>query len=143
MTAPCFGDPAHCRCDAHRAARAERARPPERIRLQRTKGWRKPEGAIVVARPSRWGNPFIIAHALEAGMASDEAGARRLCVEAFTSCILRGEQSDWWFEKGRDRFEWMTEHLHELRGHDLACWCGVGLPCHGDVLLKLANEATP
>lgn len=31
---------------------------PERIQLRRTKGWRKPEGAVVVARPSRWGNPF-------------------------------------------------------------------------------------
>lgn len=31
---------------------------PQRIRLSRQKGWRKPEGAIVVARPSRWGNPF-------------------------------------------------------------------------------------
>lgn len=26
------------------------------IQLRRTKGWRKPEGAVVVARPSRWGN---------------------------------------------------------------------------------------
>ncbi|MFA4050644.1 DUF4326 domain-containing protein [Mycobacteroides chelonae] len=33
---------------------------PERIQLHRTKGWRKPEGAIVVSRPSRWGNPFRI-----------------------------------------------------------------------------------
>lgn len=31
---------------------------PERIQLRRTEGWRKPEGAIVVARPTKWGNPF-------------------------------------------------------------------------------------
>lgn len=31
---------------------------PERIQLRRTKGWRKPTGAVVVARPSQWGNPF-------------------------------------------------------------------------------------
>lgn len=28
--------------------------------------------------------------------------------------------------------------LPELRGKDLVCWCSP-LPCHGDVLLKLAN----
>lgn len=33
---------------------------PERIQLRRTKGWRKPEGAIVVARPTKWGNPFAV-----------------------------------------------------------------------------------
>lgn len=33
---------------------------PRRIQLRRTKGWRKPEGAIVVARPSKWGNPFRV-----------------------------------------------------------------------------------
>lgn len=31
---------------------------PERIQLRRVMGWRKPEGAIVVARPTKWGNPF-------------------------------------------------------------------------------------
>lgn len=31
---------------------------PRRIQLRRTKGWRKPEGAVVVSRPTRWGNPF-------------------------------------------------------------------------------------
>jgi hypothetical protein len=30
--------------------------------------------------------------------------------------------------------------LGELRGKDLACWCAP-LPCHGDVLLRLANAA--
>jgi hypothetical protein len=29
--------------------------------------------------------------------------------------------------------------LPELRGMDLACWCAP-LPCHGDVLLRLANQ---
>ena len=33
---------------------------PQRIQLRRTKGWRKPEGAIVVARPGKWGNPFTV-----------------------------------------------------------------------------------
>jgi hypothetical protein len=28
--------------------------------------------------------------------------------------------------------------LHELRGKDLVCWCAPK-PCHGDVLLRLAN----
>ena len=29
--------------------------------------------------------------------------------------------------------------LRELYGRDLVCWCAP-LPCHGDVLLRLANE---
>lgn len=28
----------------------------------------------------------------------------------------------------------------QLRGHDLACWCKPGAPCHADVLLELANR---
>lgn len=32
---------------------------PERIQLRRTAGWRKPAGAVTVARPTRWGNPFV------------------------------------------------------------------------------------
>jgi hypothetical protein len=31
---------------------------PNRVQLRRTKGWRKPEGAISVARPHKWGNPL-------------------------------------------------------------------------------------
>ena len=29
--------------------------------------------------------------------------------------------------------------VHELRGYDLVCWCAPE-PCHGDLLLRLANE---
>jgi hypothetical protein len=30
----------------------------------------------------------------------------------------------------------------ELRGRDLACYCALGEPCHGDVLLEIANESS-
>jgi hypothetical protein len=32
----------------------------------------------------------------------------------------------------------LLARLHTLAGHDLACWCAP-LPCHCDVLLRLAN----
>lgn len=31
-------------------------------------------------------------------------------------------------------------HGPELRGKNLACRCGIGDPCHADVLLELANR---
>jgi hypothetical protein len=33
----------------------------------------------------------------------------------------------------------LMDALHELSGRELICWC-TPLPCHGDVLLRLANE---
>ena len=32
------------------------SRPPQRIQRKRTRGWRMPEGAVYVGRPSKWGN---------------------------------------------------------------------------------------
>lgn len=28
----------------------------------------------------------------------------------------------------------------ELRGKTIACWCPINSPCHGDVLLEVAND---
>lgn len=36
---------------------------PHRVQLSRKKGWRKPENTVVVARPSKWGNPFRVGQA--------------------------------------------------------------------------------
>ncbi|MGX1809730.1 DUF4326 domain-containing protein [Nocardia sp. NPDC055321] len=33
---------------------------PERIQRQRTAGWRLPEDAVYVGRPTKWGNPFTV-----------------------------------------------------------------------------------
>jgi hypothetical protein len=41
-------------------------------------------------------------------------------------------------EKGQ-RVLWMLEHLHELEGLNLACFCGLDKDCHADVLLGFAN----
>jgi hypothetical protein len=37
--------------------------------------------------------------------------------------------------------ERLTKLQADLRGKNLACWCKIGEPCHGDFLLKLANES--
>ncbi|TDH57531.1 DUF4326 domain-containing protein [Mycobacterium eburneum] len=113
---------------------------PERIQLRRTKGWRKPAGAIVVARPGKWGNPFTVDGAIETGYATTEADAREFVVDVFRDWLTRGQQSDWWFLNGAGQHAWMTAHLGDLRGRDLACWCPLDRPCHADVLLELAND---
>lgn len=113
---------------------------PERIQLRRTKGWRKPEGAIVVARPSRWGNPFTIAMAIEAGYDNP----RRACVSHYRAWLEMHPYYNDAYDADRTTFDrtWIHEHIGELRGHDLACWCSLDQPCHADVLLELANPTT-
>ena len=117
----------------------------ERIQLSRRKGWRKPTGAIVVARPTRWGNPYPI----------DEWG-RDLAIRLFREtargtwnpsllsgrsgeevAIAHEEHVGWLRRLGGDPVELARR---DLRGHDLACWCPLDVPCHADVLLELANH---
>lgn len=106
---------------------------PERIQLRRTAGWRKPEGAVVVSRPSQWGNPYFVG-------AWDpeylEAQAGRLNAEdpgALITSVARAVQVF-----ARFRAPWLD--LEPLRGRDLGCWCALDAACHADVLLELANR---
>ena len=116
---------------------------PKRVQLRREKGWRKPEGCIVVARPTRWGNPYRVG-AGDAGYSvqyrpsrwrsdndgppvgcwPEEEGAARFAVDCYRAWLDRLYETD----------------FSPLRGHDLACWCPPHLPCHADVLLELANK---
>lgn len=104
---------------------------PTRIQLHRTKGCRKPGGAIVVARPSYFGNPWKVGDQapFEYGGGTIDTLERLVDVYrqyAETTSIARDARA-------------------YLVGHDLACWCPPDQPCHADVLLELANteEATP
>ena len=117
---------------------------PKRIQLRRTKGWRKPDGAIIVARPTRWGNPFKVADCINAGFAISEEHARAVCVRAFRDWLQGNRWADGSGPAADERHAAYVAALPELRGHDLACWCPLDQPCHADVLLDLANrEVTP
>lgn len=101
---------------------------PHRVRLSRKKGFRLPENTVVVSRPSNWGNPFLVVP----GRTQAQA------VFAFDTWLTTEVSAG---IKARKR--WMLDHLSELRGKNLACWCALDKPCHADVLLRLANLSAP
>jgi hypothetical protein len=106
---------------------------PTRIQRRRTRGWRMPEGAVYVGRPSKWGNPFPV------GVYVDIFGNRvtgrtlaELRIREYTEALLAGRLA-----------VTVDDVRRELRGRDLMCWCplpGPGEPdlCHAAVLLRIA-----
>lgn len=127
-------------------------RQPARIQRRRTKGWRledattNPLGAVIVSRPSRFGNPFTIKDAKEWAGAETTEQAREVCTTAFRSW-LRGNSDYWMGPKADATRERILADLHLLRGKDLACTCPLPEPgqpdhCHAAVLLQLANQET-
>jgi hypothetical protein len=94
---------------------------PQRIQRKRTKGWRMPDGAVYVGRPTIWGNPYSVKGAREAGYIGTDAELAAMCVGEYRSQAIG------------------CLPIQELRGKDLACWCPIDQPCHADVLLELAN----
>lgn len=74
--------------------------------------------SVRIDRKSIWGNPFHIG----------PHGTRKQVIAKYREWIMLPHQ----------------EHLRvrarkELRGKVLGCWCAP-LPCHGDVLVEIANE---
>ena len=89
---------------------------PKRIQRKRTKGWRMPEGAIYVGRPTYFGNP----HSL---IGSTPEIATKLFEEHLLS------------EPGL-----LELAIKKLRGKDLACFCPLNQACHADILLRYVNR---
>ncbi|WP_382307315.1 DUF4326 domain-containing protein [Herbiconiux sp. UC225_62] len=103
--------------------------------------------AIIVARPSRWGNPILLSDVGGQYPSLDERGIATLVVRDFEVLARRGRLSfpNWRFLGGeRGPVAWVYPSVEEIRetlaGHDLACWCGLDMPCHGDPLLEIANS---
>lgn len=114
---------------------------PLRVQRRRTKGFRLPAGAICVTRPGPWSNPFSVANCLELGYAQTKQEAVALCVACFEDWLLKGEMSDYWWEANHlRRWQWMHDHLPDLRRKPLACFCPLDRPCHADVLAYFANR---
>jgi hypothetical protein len=94
---------------------------PIRVQYSRTRGSRKPHGAILVAGPSRWRNPFLVGE--------DGTSNRERAVAEFRTALEAGS------------LEVTIEDVRsQLRGRDLGCWCPLDRPCHADVLLEVANS---
>jgi hypothetical protein len=92
------------------------------LNIMTTKG--VPAGAVYIGRANRsfgglrrsqWHNRFR----------TPEEGPREAVIAKFRERLLS--------DAG------LMADLHELRNRDLVCWCAP-LPCHGDVLLELANR---
>jgi Domain of unknown function (DUF4326) len=93
--------------------------PPKRVQMSRQVPWRAENpDAVIVARPSRWGNPFPVA----------EYG-RPLAVALYRSALLAGRLA-----------VTVADVRAELAGRDVACWCGASDACHGDALLEVARS---
>lgn len=113
---------------------------PRRIQRRRQAGWRlagattNPNGAVIVDRSSRYGNPFTVEQAEEFGYERP----REACVGAFDEW-LSGNRDMWQSDEGDLRRERILDSLHRLRGRDLACTCTEIMACHADVLIRRAN----
>lgn len=77
-----------------------------------------------IGRPSKWGNPFTHLPHL---------GGPLIIVESRKEAIEKYE--DWI----RSKPELIQQAKIELKGKVLGCHC-VPLRCHGEILLKIANE---
>lgn len=146
---------------------------PVRVQRKRTKGWRMPPNTVYVGRPGKWGNPFVgygwqasFRAVLLLGERGDRGGIQRAAVKLYR-LWLTGRWRRVTVDR-RNAFEreittvraparpTRREIVRELRGKNLACWCGLCPrhkdgkpfdvecqdcePCHSDPLGQLANR---
>lgn len=88
-----------------------------------------------ITRPGKWGNPFVIAEIAER-YGLDEKAAQAKAVALCGDWLLGRFDAKLSPGKPPSRVEIKAE----LGGHNLACWCRPGTPCHADVLIELANS---
>ena len=89
---------------------------PKRIQRKRTKGWRMPEGAVYVGRPTDFGNPHSLI-----------GSTPEIATKLFEEHLLT--------EPGL-----LELAIKKLKGKDLACFCPLNQACHADILLRYVNR---
>lgn len=103
---------------------------PQRIQRRRTKGWKLPNGAVIVTRPTVYGNPWRVGAAGFDGVDTAEEA-----VALFTAALEGG-----FLQQDSGEVLTVDRVRVDLAGRDLACFCPLDQPCHADVLLRVANE---
>jgi len=79
---------------------------------------------VYIGRPSRFGNPF--SH-LPNTLAHYKVSSREQAIEYYRNYIMN---TPWLIKAAKE----------ELKGKILGCWCRPDFPCHGDILLEIANS---
>jgi hypothetical protein len=125
-----------------------------RIQRQRTKGWRMPEGAVYVGRPTIFGNPWSMRDVQQTWPGTSPVRARLVAVRKYREELQHGGLlSDWGvyvsdqtYEAMHDRWEALAPGVESIiplfrdllkDATALACWCPLDQPCHADVLIEL------
>ena len=97
-----------------------------RVWSKRNGAAKPPDGAVYVGRPGPFGNPVKLPNAAR-GWTED---AQRAWLERTYGAHLRAHPD-------------LVERVRtELAGKHLVCWCAP-LPCHADILLRVANGGEP
>jgi hypothetical protein len=117
---------------------------PQRIQRKRTKGWKMPPNTVCVTRPGNHGNPFKVGGWFKMGNGNygftwlqrfDEVDAD---IYGFT-LIKTKAQAVQWYRRYRELYPFTNAETEALRGRNIACFCPLTDPCHGDVILELVN----
>lgn len=115
---------------------------PQRMQLSRQAGFNLQAASQAlnglparrITRPGPWGNPFTIddmAQRYGLDRAEAQAKAVELCRQWLTGTL---DPTLW---PGAPPTRAVIRA--QLKGHNLACWCKAGTPCHADTLIELAN----
>lgn len=119
---------------------------PIRVQMKRSKGWKMPANTVYVGRQTKWGNPFKVKRCGELWCVEyaekDGQILFRLTWDTKDSAIKSCLRLYYKYIKNSGGAKVVHEIARiELRGKNLACWCPLDLPCHADVLLKIANPS--
>jgi hypothetical protein len=104
---------------------------PQRIQLRRAKGWKMPANTVKIDRTTKWGNPFVVTPQMTREQ-SIEHYAQMMAGKPVAAPGISVTTQD-------ELRAVILADIGELKGKNLACWCSLDGPCHGDVLLQLAN----
>lgn len=113
----------------------------KRIQRSRKKGWRMPEGAVYVGRPTKYGNPWRIEYTPKHWPVPWEVVRDtpdgKVCFGGFGTAEDARYYAVWGYRSVTD----IESFRAELAGHDLACWCPLDQPCHANALIDLLKVA--
>lgn len=116
---------------------------PKRIQIRRDRPWQTYPKAVIVDRRTKLGNPFRVGELVqitageELAMIPMTAQMAVACFDDLMSQRLHRDPAD--MPEDAAYVQGWYDLLDEIRGRDVACWCKLSEPCHGDVWLRLAN----